>query len=242
MPRKWEAVLSRSTVAPNFPALYAEVDSLFSSQPSGIVTYPDRHLVFRAFHETPPDKVRAVMIGQDPYPHELAVPDQKDPSRTGVADGLAFSARSVTPPESLQRILWNLWFTGELTSPPRDGNLVRWATQEGVLLLNSALTTASTSSAKGRKARDASLRRHMKIYKPLILSTLSHVARSQHRPGVILLGQHAQAFKPALSSLPQELIYSLSHPSRGPWPGPAQGQRPFSDLNSNLKQPIDWAL
>lgn len=243
LPSDWETALSRTGVALHLPTLYADVDKLFSTHHgSSTVMYPDRHLVFRAYHATPPDALRAVILGQDPYPHRLNVPDPTDPYRSGFADGLAFSASKLTPPESVMRIVWNLWITGELSSPPSDGGLVRWATEEGVLLLNTALTTAGTTSVTGQKNRSASLRIHKSIYKQLILSTLTHVSKSHSQTGAFLLGAHAREFARSLSSLPPERVYSLNHPSRGPWPATSDVQNPFTELNKHLSTPIDWTL
>lgn len=91
---------------------------------------PPLKLVFRAFEECPIDKLKVVIIGQDPYPY------------FNVADGLAFSC-SITgrPQASLKHIFQQIdqtVYPEEL--PDHDPDLTRWA-EQGILLLNKALTT-----------------------------------------------------------------------------------------------------
>lgn len=89
--------------------------------------YPPRELVFNAFWKTPFDKVKIVILGQDPY------------HRPGQAHGLSFSVPKGTAiPPSLQNIYKELH--ADLGLPiPTHGSLIRWA-EQGVLLLNSTLT------------------------------------------------------------------------------------------------------
>src|SRR5450759_2534422 len=93
--------------------------------------YPSRSHVFAAFDATPLDSVRAVILGQDPYPTE------------GQACGLAFSVPQVLPPgvsrpRSLGRILKELAREG--FAVPKRATLDPWTGENGVLLLNASLT------------------------------------------------------------------------------------------------------
>jgi uracil-DNA glycosylase len=89
--------------------------------------FPPMHKVFNAFNLTPLDKVKVVIVGQDPYHGE------------GQANGLSFSVEEfVKIPPSLQNIFKELFTDLRLTSP-QNGNLEPWAKQ-GVLMLNSSLT------------------------------------------------------------------------------------------------------
>jgi len=85
---------------------------------------PELHNVFRAFQLTPPDEVKVVILGQDPYPG-------------GHADGLAFSSGIDDIPYSLQVIMRNMEAAG---MPRKSPKLDDWARQ-GVLLINNTLTT-----------------------------------------------------------------------------------------------------
>ena len=94
--------------------------------------YPPGRLIFNAFNLCPFDKVKVVIIGQDPY-HE-----------PGQAHGLSFSVQDGVPfPPSLQNIFKEI--ESDLGTPiPASGNLTRWA-EQGVLLLNASLTVRGDS-------------------------------------------------------------------------------------------------
>jgi uracil-DNA glycosylase len=113
--QSWCEVLKGEFEKSYFQSLVAFVDNAYSST----VVYPEREKVFEAFNRTPFDKVKVVIIGQDPY-HE-----------PGQAQGLSFYVpEGVKPPPSLRNI------AQELGKMP---DLLSWADQ-GVLLLNTTLT------------------------------------------------------------------------------------------------------
>jgi uracil-DNA glycosylase len=113
--QSWYEVLKGEFEKSYFQSLVAFVDNAYSST----VVYPEREKVFEAFNRTPFDKVKVVIIGQDPY-HE-----------PGQAQGLSFYVpEGVKPPPSLRNI------AQELGKMP---DLLSWADQ-GVLLLNTTLT------------------------------------------------------------------------------------------------------
>lgn len=93
----------------------------------GKQVFPPQNLIFQALEATPPDKVKVVIVGQDPY------------HGPGQANGLAFSVGpGITPPPSLKNIFKEL--NADLGLPiPLSGDLSPWAKQ-GVLLLNTVLT------------------------------------------------------------------------------------------------------
>ncbi|MGD0664980.1 MAG: uracil-DNA glycosylase [Rhabdochlamydiaceae bacterium] len=100
---------------------------LQSEREAGKVVYPPEQLVFNAFSQTPYEKVKVVIMGQDPY------------HGAGQAHGLSFSVPpGVTPPPSLKNIYKEIHSDLGIT-PPKDGCLLHWA-QQGVLLLNATLT------------------------------------------------------------------------------------------------------
>ena len=119
----WDDVLAGETSAPYFEAIMTALDELYAR----LAVYPPRDLIFRALALTPPEAVKCVIVGQDPY------------HGTGQAHGLCFSVPETVPaPPSLQNIFKEL--RGDLgVLPANGGNLTAWA-EQGVLLLNTILT------------------------------------------------------------------------------------------------------
>lgn len=178
---------------------------------------PDR--VFAALDLTPPEKVRVVLLGQDPYP---------TPSH---ANGLAFS---VTPKTALPRSLSNIYkeMDSDLGARPSTGDLSHWARQ-GVLLLNTSL-----SVLPGEAGVHAKWGWHK-------LARQAVTEAQKHGPlAFILWGGHAQK---ALDGLPRDtdLVIASAHPSPLSARRGFFGSRPFSRVNDWLAAQgaplIDWA-
>ncbi len=177
---------------------------------------PDR--LFRALTLTPPEAVRVVILGQDPYP------------TPGRAMGLAFSyPPGIRPAHSLANILREL---AEDTGAPRtDGDLTSWARQ-GVLLLNTVLSVP-VGSPDGHKALG---------WQRLAAEVLARTAR---RPTAFLLwGRPAQTVAAPHLTDPAHLIIRSPHPSPLSARRGFFGSRPFSQVNAWLRArgepPIDW--
>ena len=121
----WKRVLSQEFASPYFRELTARVRDEYS-RPNN-PCYPPGSRIFAAFDNTPFDRVKVVIMGQDPY------------HGPGQANGLAFSvAPGVLIPPSLRNIFKEV--SADTGAPmPADGDLTRWARQ-GVLLLNASLT------------------------------------------------------------------------------------------------------
>ena len=112
---------------------------LLKEKQEGKTVYPTGNLIFNAFAHTPFDKVKAVIIGQDPY-HG---PNQ--------AHGLAFSVqKGVAVPPSLRNIYKELVSNIPGFKMPSHGELTKWA-DEGVLLLNATLTVRATEAGSHQK-------------------------------------------------------------------------------------------
>ena len=180
---------------------------------------PGPQAIFRALQILPPQAVRVVILGQDPYP------------TPGHADGLAFS---VTPETALPRSLSNIFkeMDSDLDTRPTNGDLSHWA-QQGVLLLNTSLSVPP--GAAGAHARWG--------WDKLAAQAVAEAQR--HRPlAFILWGNHAQK---ALSHLtrPSDLVIASAHPSPLSARRGFFGSRPFSQVNAWLaargEAPIDWA-
>lgn len=195
----------------HWPAIRARLED------SDFLPGPDA--VFRALELTPPDLVRVVILGQDPYP------------TPGHANGLAFSVtRDTALPRSLNNIFKEMH--DDLQALPAHGDLAHWA-QQGVLLLNTSLSVLPGKAGAHAKWGWERLARQA-------------VAKAQgHRPlAFILWGNHAQK---ALSGLPrpEDLLIESAHPSPLSARRGFFGSRPFSRVNDWLREqgaaPIDWA-
>ena len=135
----WKSYLNDEFAKPYFTQLTSAVRQEYMQT----TCYPPGKLIFNAFNLCPFDKVKVVIIGQDPY-HE-----------PGQAHGLSFSVQDgVQFPPSLQNIFKEI--QADLGTPiPVSGNLTRWA-EQGVLLLNASLTVRfRQSDALGRTGRAA---------------------------------------------------------------------------------------
>lgn len=190
---------------------------------------PPVEQVFRAFELTPPDKVRCVIVGQDPY---------HTPS---VANGLAFS---VNEGAKFQPSLRNIF--KELNSDigcliPRSGDLTPWA-ERGVLLLNTSLTVKEHEPMS-----------HKKWHWDIVTHDVLRVCMELDQPVVFMLwGGYAHKFAEDDVPVEGKLIIKSSHPSPlGATKGNAEipafiGSRPFSRANKfltdNGAEPIDWHL
>lgn len=182
--------------------------------------FPDRSNIFRAFELTPLERVRVVILGQDPYHDD------------GQAHGLSFSVpRGIPIPPSLRNIFREL--QADLGhQPPSHGCLDAWA-EQGVLLLNTVLTVRAhaANSHRGRGWEEI---------------TTKVLERVNQRPAVafVLWGTAASRLAGALSS--RHLILQSPHPSplsayRGFF-----GSRPFSRVNDFFQQrgepALDWSV
>ena len=187
----------------------------------GATIYPPEPL--RALQLTPPDRVRVVVLGQDPY------------HGPGQAEGLAFSvAPGVKPPPSLRNIFQEL--QRDLGQPaPANGSLVRWA-QQGVLLLNTCLTVEDGQPASHAR----------RGWESLTDRIIERCSATGHPKVFLLWGAHAQK-KADLIDAGRHLLLFANHPSplsarRGPVPFIGCGH--FSQANAWLAQrggqPVDW--
>lgn len=190
---------------------------------AGQVVYPKNKDIFNAFNTTPFEKVKVVILGQDPY-HG---PNQ--------AHGLSFSVqKGIAIPRSLINIYKELKTDISGFTTPTHGNLQEWA-EQGVLLLNATLTVRASLAASHQK-------KGWEIFTDEVIRKLS-----AEREGLvfILWGAYAQS-KIALIDTNKHHIIKSVHPSplsveRGFW-----GSKPFSKANEYLikegKEPINWQI
>ena len=151
--------------------------------------YPPRPLLFRALELTPFSKVRAVILGQDPY------------HGPGQANGLAFSVpRGLRIPPSLRNIYKELEADCGI-SPPSHGDLTAWA-ENGVLLLNTVLTVRAGMANSHRKLG-------WETFTDAVIGALN----SREEPVAFLLWGASARKKKALITNPAHLVLEAAHPS-----------------------------
>lgn len=214
----WQTRLQPELDKPYFAALMQRVDEAYRT---GTV-YPPRQELFAAFRLTPPERVRVVILGQDPY-HE-----------PGQANGLSFSvAPGVRLPPSLRNIFEELRTDCGVT-PPDSGDLTPWA-EQGVFLLNSSLSVQAGAAGSHRSFG----------WQTFTDAVVAALAKLPQPVAFILWGAHAQK-KAAIAQASRypRLVLQSPHPSplsayRGFF-----GSRPFSAVNEFLVQhgeaPVRW--
>lgn len=202
---------------------YKELYQFVKDEYSNVVVYPPADDIFNAMHFTPLEKVKVLLLGQDPY-HNV-----------NQAHGLSFSvlpSQTKLPP-SLQNIYKEL--NADIGCYiPNNGYLKKWADQ-GVLLLNTVLTVrahqANSHQGKGwEKFTDA----------------IIQAVNAQDRPIVYMLwGKPAQRKIPMLTN-PKHLILKAAHPSPLSANNGFFGCKHFSQANEFLKangvEPVDWQI
>ncbi len=214
----WKEILWEEFQSPYF----SELKKFLVEEKQQYTIYPPGNLFFNAFQHTPFDRVKAVILGQDPY------------HGAGQAHGLCFSVPpGIKQPPSLVNILKEL--KADLDMPvPDHGNLEKWADQ-GVLLLNATLSVrASQAGSHQNKGWESFTNR--------VIETIS----DQKRGIVFLLwGRYAQA-KETLIDGQKHLILKAAHPSPFSAYNGFFGCRHFSKTNKYLNQQgipgIDWTL
>ena len=216
LPPRWSKLLGQQSLD-----MLARVGRNLDSMPaSAALMTPTGANILRAF-ATPPEAVRAVIFGQDPYPG------------LGHASGLAFSVeKTVSPlPASLRNIRTE--YSSDVALPlPSHGDLQAWA-HAGVLLLNRHLSTLIGSPGAHRGLGWADFTNHV----------VSALAESSQYFVAILWGREAQELKPLLGNTP---TIESAHPSPLSAHRGFFGSRPFSRTNRYREEagfvPIDWSL
>ena len=214
----WKLLLQEEFNAPYF----AELKKFLVDEKSKYVVYPPGKFIFNAFEHTPFNKVKVVIIGQDPYHGK------------GQAHGLCFSVPAgISQPPSLVNIFKEL--NQDLGIPvPRHGNLEKWADQ-GVLLLNATLTVRANQAGSHQN----------KGWETFTDSVIRKISESCTGIVFILWGKYAQA-KEALIDTDKHYVLKAAHPSPFSAYNGFFGCKHFSKTNEILVQngsePIDWSL
>jgi len=182
--------------------------------------YPPGPCIFSAFEHCPFDKVKVVILGQDPY------------HGPGQAHGLCFSVNDGVPfPPSLQNIFKEI--QSDLGTPiPTTGNLTRWANQ-GVLMLNATLTVRAHQAASHQRQG----------WEEFTDAAIRILAEERENLVFILWGAYAQK-KGAFIDRNKHLVLASAHPSPLSAYNGFFGNKHFSRANEYLiahgQQPIQW--
>ena len=204
----WKKVLQSEFESPYFQSLISFVKDEYNKT----LCFPPGSLIFNAFDKCPFDKVKVVILGQDPY-HGL-----------GQANGLCFSVPAgITFPQSLQNIFKEI--KSDLNYPiPKSGNLQHWASQ-GVFLLNATLTVRAHQAGSHQK-------KGWETFTDRVIQYLS-----QEKEGIVFLlwGGFARQKVKFINSQ-KHMVITSGHPSplsanRGFW----FGNKHFSQCNDYLK-------
>lgn len=218
LPASWRAVVGDEFRQP----YYAELRQFVDRERTEHQVFPPAEDVFNAFTHTPYDRVRGLILGQDPYHDD------------GQAHGLAFSVRpGVKKPPSLVNIFKELQSDLGI-APPNHGCLTAWADQ-GVMLLNTVLTVRAhaPNSHKGHgweKFTDAVIRAISAKTEPVVF---------------VLWGAPAQKKIPLIDT-DRHTVVKSAHPSPLSAKAGFFGSKPFSQINAALKEAgrgeIDWRI
>lgn len=217
MTTDWAELRRRESAKPYWTKLQQFVDTERASGP----VYPPPDEVFAALDLTPYDRVKVVILGQDPY------------HGPGEANGLAFSVRGTKLPSSLRHIFQELEDEGY--ARPNHGSLEHWAAQ-GVLLLNTVLTVGG-----GKRKALSHAGQGWEDFTDAVLRMVD----AKEDPVVFMLwGKKAQAKQSLLSD--RHPVTKAAHPSFYSARKGFFGSKPFSQANEALRkvgrESIDWRI
>lgn len=215
---EWARALGSEFRQPYYAKLYRTVLTEYRTQR----VFPPPGEMFRAFHLTPLEQVKVVILGQDPYHGE------------GQANGLCFSVKKgVEIPPSLVNIYKELHDDLGCRIPD-NGCLEKWA-QQGVLLLNTVLTVRAHQAFS-----------HRGIGWEEFTDAVIRILDQQDRPIVYLLWGRPARQKASMLTNPKQLVLEAAHPSPLSAYHGFFGCRHFSRTNEFLTQngeaPIDWQI
>jgi uracil-DNA glycosylase len=218
IPASWRDAVGAEASKPYFESLRR----FLAEERREHTVFPPEKEVFTALELTPYDRVRVLVLGQDPYHDD------------GQAHGLAFSVRpGVSPPPSLANIFREL--ASDVGCPrPKSGSLAPWA-EQGVLLLNAVLTVRAhePNSHKG------------KGWEQFTDAVIRAVSERERRVVFVLWGAYAQK-KRDLVDASRHAVIATAHPSPLSARRGFFGSRPFSKTNEFLEEAgepaVDWCL
>jgi len=201
---------------------FAQLKAFLIEEKQQYVVYPPGSLIFNAFAHTPFEKVKVVILGQDPYHGK------------GQAHGLCFSVPDgIKPPPSLVNMYKEIHNDLGIT-PAASGNLVCWADQ-GVFLLNATLTVRASSAGSHQN----------KGWETFTNKVIQNLSSGREHLVFLLWGNYARA-KKSLIDTQKHLVLEAPHPSPFSADSGFFGCRHFSKTNEYLRQhgieQIDWSV
>jgi uracil-DNA glycosylase len=213
--KSWKELLADEFDKPYFKTLSDFVHAEYKAS----TVYPPAKFIFNALDSLPVDKVKVVILGQDPY------------HGPGQAHGLSFSVPDgIALPPSLINIYKEL--TTDLGKTSQSGNLERWV-KEGVLLLNATLTVRAHQAGSHQN----------KGWEQFTDAVIHRLADTKDHLVFILWGNYAQK-KGAFIDTNKHLVIKSAHPSPLSAYNGFFGSRPFSKTNEYLEahgqKPINW--
>lgn len=214
----WSSLLAAELTKPYLNDLDAYIARERREHP----VFPPEDQVFTAFAVLPPEKLKVVLLGQDPY------------HGPGQAHGLSFSvAPGVAPPPSLVNMFKELAADLGVPAPP-SGSLLPWA-ERGVLLLNAVMTVRQSEPASHKD-------QGWETFTDAVIRTLSE---KSHPLVFVLWGGYARK-KAKLIDKKRHRVFEGTHPSPLSAHQGFFGSKPYSKINQLLseigQQPIDWDL
>ena len=214
----WLEVLADEFEKPYF----ANLKSFLTEEKLHYAVYPPGSLIFNAFSHTPIQKVKIVILGQDPYHGK------------GQAHGLSFSVPSgVKPPPSLVNMFKEIESDMGI-APSTSGNLEYWADQ-GVFLLNATLTVRAATAGSHQN----------KGWEPFTDKVIETLSGQREHLVFMLWGNYARA-KKQLINTQKHLVLEAPHPSPFSAYNGFFGCKHFSKANDYLQQhgiaPVDWSV
>lgn len=214
--QSWKSALTEEFSKPYFESIAAFLKKRIQET----VVYPPASKIFEAFNLCPFNKVKVVILGQDPY------------HGPGQAHGLSFSVPEGIPkPPSLLNIHKELRLDLGI-EPPQSGNLQHWA-EQGVFLLNAILTVEASKPAS-----------HQKIgWEDFTNAVIKTISDQKEHVVFILWGAYAQK-KIELIDTSKHCVITTVHPSPLSASRGFFGSKPFSKTNTYLTEhgiePINW--
>jgi len=217
--------------------LFQKVENILNDEiKNGNDIYPYPRLVFNAFNSCDVDKVKVVLIGQDPYANADVINNQNIPQ----AMGLSFSVPlGIKTPCSLENIFKNQVANNVISNKQPHGNLQFWASQ-GCLLLNTSLTV-----------REREPNSHTTVWKPITDRIIKFLSNEKENLVFVLWGSPALE-KIKLIDCDKHHIIISSHPSGLSCHSPLKNYPPFVQVNhfqqindyliKHHKEPIIWQL
>jgi uracil-DNA glycosylase len=234
LPPSWMKVIGEQFELDYFKRLARFVDGERKNHPGKV--FPLEAEVFTAFKLTPFNKVKVLLIGQDPYPGMQKINGQL----VGEAHGLCFSVKpGLKPPDSLRNIFKEL--KSDLNCAiPNNGFLAPWAKQ-GILMLNTVLTIGP-KEAGGNPRPFAHQNQGWETFTDEVI----HKINAKKSPVVFVLWGNPAKAKKKLIDLARHEVVERSHPTSMSFFKDFSGTKPFSEINAKLEKhgnsPINWQI